>query len=173
MHWKEATFSSWKTTRARSLLLLLLTISRLLLTRRGTGSMRLKTMKSWCCILWWLIHTQLTAATGRLLSRFMKTTRGSLLPVICGWTPMPIIRTPGRCTRSWATRKSESFLVNSTGLRMSHWSFWKRSCKRSISSDWDITWKWVSNNSVEEGNIEINKELKQKLDELVAQERTK
>ena len=61
--------------------------------------------------------------------------------------------------------------MNSTGSRMSRWFFWKRSCKRSISSDWGITWKWVSNNSGEEGDVEINEELKQKLDELEAQER--
>lgn len=50
---------------------------------------------------------------------------------------------------------------------------WKKIKKLIDKSDWDITWKWVSNNSGEEGNIEIKKELKQKLDELEAQKRTK
>lgn len=48
---------------------------------------------------------------------------------------------------------------------------WEEIKKLIDKSDWDITWKWVSNNSGEEGNIEIKKELKQKLDELEAQER--
>lgn len=50
---------------------------------------------------------------------------------------------------------------------------WEEIKKLIDKSDWDITWKWVSINSGEEGNIEVDKELKQKLDELEAQERTK
>ena len=48
---------------------------------------------------------------------------------------------------------------------------WKEIKKLIDKSDWDITWKWVSNNSGEEGYVEINEELKRKLDELEAQER--
>ncbi|GHV96823.1 hypothetical protein lacNasYZ03_17870 [Lactobacillus nasalidis] len=50
---------------------------------------------------------------------------------------------------------------------------WKEIKTLIDNSNWDITWKWVSNNSGEEGNMEIDKELKQKLDELEAKERTK
>lgn len=48
---------------------------------------------------------------------------------------------------------------------------WKEIKKLIDKSDWDITWKWVSNNSGEEGIVEISEELKQMLDELEAQER--